>query len=318
MTEGVTVRAYSLEVSISPGRIVDRAFGPLLDDGTELMVAGVAEEYVLVFSAGLGERASTGDGLEDLRGGETLAVVAELGQEGGRKDLANTGKGREDRRIWMSGKEGLDLPDGSSFVLNSLQGEVRQSDSFGLEGQNGVLGGLRLRLLQAGITGREFAGLGVVVRPGECLELLKSELGSRLGGGKSTDELQTDLQIQGAEHVGRIGIVAPQDVAQAIVGLDDCVGQEEFQAAQSCDLLRQRAVRMPGMQTGPIRAQQVGDQVSIAAIRIGSAGSKTPARVFDHGWWNDIDLGVLARTKKIHEEIVLRLNAHQALLNSHS
>ena len=71
---------------------------------------------------------------------------------------------------------------------------------------------------------------------GEGLELLKSELGSRLGGRKSADKLQTDLQIQPREHNGCIGMVAPQDVAQAVVGLDNGASQEVFQAGQGCDL----------------------------------------------------------------------------------
>jgi hypothetical protein len=129
--------------------------------------------------------------------------------------------------------------------------------------------------------------------PGEGLELLKSEPGSRLGSGKSADKLQTDRQIQSGEYIGGVGIVAPQDVAQAVVGLDDRTGQELFQADQSCDLLGEQAVGMPEVQAGTISAQHVRNQVSIGAIRIGSAGPKAstePPGVIREGHHRPVDV----------------------------
>ena len=71
--------ANGLKIGIGPNRIVNRAFRPLLHNPTELMITGVAEEDDLVFSAGSGDWAGPGNGLEDLWSGVAQAIIAELG-----------------------------------------------------------------------------------------------------------------------------------------------------------------------------------------------------------------------------------------------
>ena len=101
MAERVAVRSNGLEIGIGPDGGVDRAFRPLLNDGAELMITGATEEDDLVFSTGPGDRAGSGDGLENLRGGETGTIITELGQERWSQYFSGSRQRGEDRIVRM-------------------------------------------------------------------------------------------------------------------------------------------------------------------------------------------------------------------------
>ena len=72
---------------------------------------------------------------------------------------------------------------------------------------------------------------------------------------------------------------------------------------------------MPGMQPGMICPQHIRDQMGIAAIRLGLADPKPASRISDHAGWNNIDLLILMGCQKVDQQIMIRFDAHQAVLN---
>ena len=79
-----------LPVGIGPDRVAQGGTSPLLDNLTELVVAGAAEDELFALAAGLGDRTGTGDGLKGGRRGEATAVIAKLGQQGRGEERAGS------------------------------------------------------------------------------------------------------------------------------------------------------------------------------------------------------------------------------------
>ena len=77
----MAVRADVGIVSMRPGGEVNGLLSPLLGDIAKFVVTGQAELGDRLLAAGHSHRAGASDGLNDRRGGKTLAVIAEFRQQ---------------------------------------------------------------------------------------------------------------------------------------------------------------------------------------------------------------------------------------------
>ena len=99
VTVGATVRANLLPVGIGPGGLRKRALGPLLGNGTEIMVTGATELDQAPFTALLGDRASTGQALNAARGRKPLTVLTKEAEQRWSQKVSSPGQGSKDVRI---------------------------------------------------------------------------------------------------------------------------------------------------------------------------------------------------------------------------
>lgn len=106
-------------------------------------VAGFAEADTTLATALDGDRTSTGEGLNEGRGREAVAMVAEHDEQLWGQEVTGTGQRVEDGIVGVLAEELLGLADLESFVADQVEKEFGQEDSFVLVGRDDDGVGLR-------------------------------------------------------------------------------------------------------------------------------------------------------------------------------
>ena len=87
-----------------------------------------------------------GEGLNEGRGREAVAMVAEHDEEFGGQEVTGAGERVKDKMVGVLAEELLGLADLESFVADQVEKEFSQEDSFVLVGRDddgvGLRGGL--------------------------------------------------------------------------------------------------------------------------------------------------------------------------------
>ena len=236
----------------------------------------------MVLAGCLCDRGDARFGGEVVFGDEAGGIVAELGGDLGGADLAGAWEGHDD----AAGGERWDgVLDGAGEMCDL--GDERLED--GDEGAHGV--GLRVGGVLAGEPGgcaaqaREQLGHrpapAVAMAGEEGGEALLAEMSSRLGMRVAAEEGQGDRRVD----VGEDGCCTrPEALEQGpeLVGEDHAFGDEivacSHESAQRLDLVGEGLQRAEAVAIG---AQQVREQIGIAAIALAGVGAVARARRSD-------------------------------------
>jgi hypothetical protein len=148
--------------------------------------------------------------LHRVGGGETVAVVTELGQEGRSQDLAGTGQGVKEESIRVLGEELGQPGEGSGTMADVTEGQFGQdADGLAVSGDGDGIS-LGSRLHEVGIASGDEVMAPVFVLTTKGLKLSTGQSLGLLGRGVGYEELKVDLSLELAKEVEGLGVDARQ------------------------------------------------------------------------------------------------------------
>jgi hypothetical protein len=198
---GVAVGSAAGEKGGGPLSFRKGADGELLSCMTKDPVAGFAKADTSLTTALDGDRTSAGEGLNEGRGREAVAMVTKHDEQFWGQEVAGTRERVKDRVVGVLTEELLGLTDLESFVADQVKKELGQEDSFAFVGRDDDGVGLRSGLGESGMDiGQEFR-VGIVVGAAESGEIGVGEGLSGFWSGVSDEEEERELGFDITEEV---------------------------------------------------------------------------------------------------------------------
>jgi hypothetical protein len=301
-----------MPVGQGPTRLADGSTGELLDDASKLATAAAAKEDDPALAALLGDRASTGQGLDRVGGGETVAVVTKLGEEGRSQDLAGTGQGVEEESVGVLGEELGQRGEGSGTMADVTEGQFGQDADRLAVGGDGNRVRLGSGLHEVGIASGDEVVAPVLVLATKGLKLSTGQSLGLLGGGVGHEELKVDLGLELAKEGEGLGVDARQEGAE-LVGLALDGAAESFDEANlSQDLLGKGGVGLEAAVAVEVSEEDAGQEGGVGDVGVGATGPVAIAVAGRGLGWDEIDK-VAAVHQEIDDQVVGGLDSDQAL-----
>jgi hypothetical protein len=178
-------------IGIGPGRLDSAAVGPQVDGGTEVHVAGSADDDVSTTARLPGDWGGSAVALQRLGVSKHFPIRAQFGQEPRGKFFAGSWKGTEQVVVWMPTEQFLDA--GSVLVQLRVEGSELLGAGNGQQAFGGGDGGIGAGAAGGGTKQLQPLGgsFGAVELMGveELLPLAFAGAGQVVGSGESQDEL---------------------------------------------------------------------------------------------------------------------------------
>jgi hypothetical protein len=275
-------------------------------------VAGFAEADTTFAAALDGDRAGTGEGLNEGRGREAVAMVTEHDEQLWGQEVTGAGQGVKYRVVGVLAEELLGLADLESFVADQVKKELGQEDRFVLVGGDDDGVGLRSGQREMGVDIREKLGVGVVVGAAKGGEIGVGEGLSGLWGGVSDEEEEGGLGFDVAEEFEGLREVAKEDGLETVRVGGDGLGQRVNEAEFGLHCLHQLAVGFPGSKAVTVGAEEVGDEEGVGGVVVGAGGTVTATTGTDNAGGDDVDL-IAAGEQEVDEEGVSGLEGDETI-----
>ena len=295
------ISGASVDVS-GPRRAVARVVGEADDGLAKTLVARPAEGDAALLAGCVGDGSDTGFRGELIVACEARALVTEFGENLRGIDATGARKGHDDRAVRM-GRDGV-LDGGGD--LDDLRDKGCEDAH---ESEDGV--SLRISLLRSGAAcwcrseAREEIGDGATAAVGmpceESGEALGSEVSSALGCWEARQEGESDGRVDVGEEDGGARPEAFEERAQ-LIGEHDARCDEIIAGSdESTQCTGFIARRSQWGEAVSVSAQEVGEQVGIAAITLGGGSTVARARCL-HGVRVNRDDDVARFDQRIDEQ----------------